>query len=103
MMTVEEGARMVSDPMEEIVAHALNDAGFDYVRDCGGENPSGLDFKLANGIEIEVKRFHSQRIAEQMSRAENVIAVQGKEAVEFFASLIVRAYLSQPPKTIGDD
>ncbi len=79
---------MSDDPMERIVAIALNDAGIDYVRDYGGENPSGLDFRLANGIEIEVKRFHSPRIADQMARAENVIAVQGKEAVEFFAGLL---------------
>jgi hypothetical protein len=78
----------MNDPMEKLIADALNDAGISYVTGEGGHNPSGLDFKLSNGIEIEVKRMHSDRIAEQMSRAENVIAVQGKEAVEFFAKLL---------------
>lgn len=77
-----------SDPMEAIVAQALDASGITYTRDLGGGNPSGLDFRLENGIEIEVKQFHSHRIADQMARAENVIAVQGEDAVRFFASLI---------------
>lgn len=101
-MTDQERARIVADPMETIVAAALDAAGLDYIRDLGGGNPSGLDFKLANGIEIEVKRFHSPRIADQMSRADNVIAVQGKEAVDFFASLI-RSHLQASPTRENDD
>lgn len=66
--------------MEAIIAEALDAAGMAYA--------TGLDFRLANGIEIEVKRMHSPRIAEQMSRAENVIAVQGEQAVRFFADLL---------------
>ncbi len=77
-----------TDPMELLIAEALDDAGIDYVTDFNGGNPSGLDFKLANGIEIEVKRFHSPRVAEQMGRAENVIAVQGEAAIRYFADLI---------------
>lgn len=75
------------DPMESIVAQALKKVGVDFTTDQGGHNPSGLDFKLSDGVEIEVKRFHSPRIAEQMSRAENVIALQGKRAVEHYAAL----------------
>lgn len=76
------------DPIEQIIADALDNAGIAYVTDHGGGNPSGLDFRIANGIEIEVKRFHSDRIAEQMSRAENVIAVQGIEAARWLAGII---------------
>lgn len=79
-----------SDPMERTIADALDAAGLAYVTDEGGGNPSGLDFRLQNGVEIEVKRFHSPRIAEQMSRAENVIAIQGAEATRFFAALLHR-------------
>lgn len=79
-----------TDPMERIVADALDAAGISYATDLGGGNPSGLDFRLAGGVEIEVKRFHSPRIAEQMSRAENVIAIQGIEAARFFAALLHR-------------
>ena len=78
----------MSDPMEQIIAEALDAAGVSYSTDEGGGNPSGLDFRLHNGIEIEVKQFHSDRIGAQMARADNVIAVQGRAAVEYFASLI---------------
>lgn len=79
----------MNDPLEQIVAEALEGADMDYLTGEGGGNPSGLDFNLVNhGVEIEVKRFHSARISDQMSRAENVIAIQGEGAVRFFANLI---------------
>ncbi|RYG88418.1 MAG: hypothetical protein EON59_04530 [Alphaproteobacteria bacterium] len=87
MSTVNNG-----DPMEAIIADALDAIGMAYVRDFGGGNPSGLDFLLTeSGIEIEVKRLHSPRIAVQMSRAEHVIAIQGDKAVRFFAALLSRS------------
>jgi len=70
-----------SDPMELIIFEALVSANMDFQMDFGGSNPSGLDFRLANGVEIEVKRFHSDRIGEQMKRADNVIVAQGEEAI----------------------
>lgn len=79
---------VITDPMERLIADALDDAGIGYETGLGGGNPSCLDFRLENGVEIEVKRFHSPRVGEQMARADNVIVAQGKEAVEFFALLI---------------
>lgn len=76
------------DPMEKLIADALDSVGASYTTDLGGGNPSGLDFRLASGVEIEVKRFHSPRIADQTSRAENVIVAQGEQAVRFLAFLI---------------
>lgn len=87
-------AHQVTDPMERIIADALDDAGISYTTDIGGANPSNLDFRLANGIEIEVKRFHTPRIAEQMARADNVIAVQGEDAIRWVAR-IIRAGVAQ--------
>lgn len=78
----------MEDPMEAIIAQALTAAGVGFTRDLGGKNPSGLDFRLDSGIEIEVKRFHSPRIADQMSRVENVIVLQGEQAIRHYASLI---------------
>lgn len=78
----------MTDPMEALIAAALDDAQIPYVTGEGGVNPSGLDFLLDNGIEIEVKRMHSPRIAEQMTRADNMIVAQGKDAVEYLAHLI---------------
>lgn len=83
------------DPMEQLIFDALKDAGAVFTTDYGGGNPSGLDFRLAGGVEIEVKRFHTPRIAEQMSRAENVIVAQGEHAVRLLARLIKEA--ENPP------
>lgn len=78
----------LTDPLEREIAEALEKAGITFLTDFGGENPTGLDFGLESGIEIEVKAWHSPRIAEQMSRARNVIAVQGPDAVAWLAQLI---------------
>jgi len=76
-----------SDPMERIIAAALQDAGISYVREA--YNEARLDFYLPDfDTHIEVKQFHSERIGEQMERANNVIAVQGRTAVNFLAELI---------------
>lgn len=81
----------MTDPMERRIAEALDKAGISYTTDFGGGNPSGLDFALPNGVEIEVKQYHSPRISAQMAKADNVIVAQGREAVDFLASLIERS------------
>lgn len=81
----------MEDPIEKMVREALEREGFAFTEDGkrGGEANRNLDFHLSDyGIHIEVKQFHSPRIADQMSRVPNVIAVQGREAVEFFAALL---------------
>lgn len=79
------------DPMEKLIRDALIRDEFTYTEDGkpGGEVNKNLDFHLTDyGIHIEVKRMHSPRIAEQMSRVDNIIVAQGKEAVEFLAALL---------------
>jgi hypothetical protein len=84
--------RVLADPMEQLIEAALRGANVEFRTDEGGGNPSGLDFLLPNeGVEIEVKRMHTPRIAEQMSRAENVIVAQGPKAVALLAAMIRRA------------
>ena len=79
------GRLLTNDPMERMVESALQAAGIAYETDRDGRNASNLDFRLPDyGVEIEVKRFHSDRIAAQMARAPNVIALQGEAAVRFF-------------------
>ena len=78
---------LIDDPMERIIAAALDDADIPFVP--GESTPERLDFFLpVQNIHIEVKQFHSDRIAEQMSRADNVIAVQGRAAVNLLADAI---------------
>lgn len=79
------------DPLERIIEQALIDAGIRYQTDHGGGTEHRLDFHLPDfDVAIEVKAMHTPRIAEQMSRAKNVIAVQGKAAVNFLADVIRR-------------
>lgn len=57
----------------------------------GGKVPENLDFHLPDlGVFIEVKAMHTPRISDQMTRAANVIALQGEAAVRFFAEVVER-------------
>lgn len=82
----------MTDPMENLIEGALKAGGFAYVREgMPGASTHGLDFHLKDlDLYIEVKQFHSPRISDQMSRAPNVIAAQGRPAVEFLAGLLAR-------------
>ena len=79
----------IPDPLEAAVEDALVFCGVPFNRD---DHDSGLDFHLPRtGIYIEVKAFHTPRIADQMSRRPNVIAVQGMQAVRALCEMIRRA------------
>lgn len=83
-------SRAPTDPMERLIHDALT-AG-DVVYEPEQVNEAGLDFYvIAHDTYIEVKRMHSPRIAEQMGRADNVIAVQGERAVRWLADIVRRA------------
>ena len=83
---------MAMDPMEQLISDGLNAGCFKYRTDYNGRTAHGLDFHLDDfDIAIEAKRFHSDRIADQMARHPNVIAVQGEAAVRFMAQLLARA------------
>jgi hypothetical protein len=78
------------DPVERVVFDALTKAGLPFT--MGDQNAHRLDFHLtALDVAIEVKQFHTERIAEQMSRHPNVIAIQGIEAARAFAEMIKEA------------
>ena len=78
----------MGDPMEKIVRDALAWSPLIFVEEPHPD-AKGLDFYLPTlDIHIEVKQFHTDRIAEQMSRAPNVIAIQGLPAAKFFAQML---------------
>jgi hypothetical protein len=80
---------------ETIVRTALEKSGIKFIahgehsgRDADNRQ-KGLDFYLPDhDVHIEVKDFHSPRIADQMARTPNVIALQGRQACELFAALL---------------
>lgn len=76
------------DPVEELIASAMKR---NKVKFLTSPDPAcrGLDFYLPDyDVFVEVKQFHSGRISEQMSRAENVIAIQGRGAAKAFARIL---------------
>ena len=77
------------DPMEERTERWLTSNGIRYRRDDLSVSGTQLDFYLIDfDVYIEVKRFHTDRIAKQMARAKNVIAVQGMESLAFLEHLV---------------
>jgi len=79
----------MEDPMEKLIADALTFAGIPFTREGQKGAVHTLDFHLPESdVYVEVKQFHSDRISDQMARAPNVIAAQGRPAVEFLARLI---------------
>jgi hypothetical protein len=76
------------DPMEQVIERGLEAAGIPYRRT--DDNPRRLDFYLPTlDIYIEVKRFHTPRIADQMSRVPDIIVIQGMKAAVTFVKMIV--------------
>lgn len=96
---------MKLDPMEQLISDGLCAGAFRFTHESEKGSPNlALDFHLTDfGIHIEVKRFHSPRIADQMSRAPNVIAAQGEDAVRLLASLLANArYRNRPHAALND-
>lgn len=80
-----------ADPMEKIIAVALDTAGISHTKSA-----VDLDFYLPEfDVHIECKRFHSPRISQQMERADNVIVLQGEKAVKTFAAMLIAARQSK--------
>lgn len=80
---------MLADQIERIIESALIDAGVEYYSEMSADNVHRLDFHLpAYDIAIEVKRFYSQRSADQLGRYPNMIFVQGAKAARAVAAMI---------------
>lgn len=87
--TANMSAAPINDPLERRVASALSDAGIAYVHEMQDQQRTGLDFYLPeSGVYVEVKRFHSDRISKQTARAENIIVLQGEQAVDLFCNAL---------------
>lgn len=80
------------DPVEDIVAQALERAGIRFRHEEPHPHPDSnkrLDFYLPElDLFIEVKAFSSDRTAHQIRGLENVIVVQGEDAARVFARWI---------------
>lgn len=84
--------RNITDHLEQHLADALTEANIDFVHESEkGNQNKGIDFYLPGPqIYIEVKQYHSARISTQMSHHEEIIAIQGKRALNYFIRMIKR-------------
>lgn len=83
-----------NDPVERMIGESLTAAGFKWKHEGHPDrrnDPITLDFEIADGPYIEVKRFHTPRCETQLNQVENVILVQGIGAARWFADLIMAA------------
>jgi hypothetical protein len=71
--------------IQTAVSEALRVAGVKFFH--AFKNDSEYYFLMADAIEVEVKQSQSPLIPDKIFRAANVIAIQGKGAVEHYASL----------------
>jgi len=80
--------RSINDPVEQVVADALSLNGIEFTHES--ENKAqGLDFYIPSlGLLIECKRFHTDRIDDQVKNLTNVIVVQGMDAAHAFYQLL---------------
>lgn len=80
----------LSDPLEQYIAESLTRARILFTHES--EDPEVtkcLDFYLPEfNVYLEIKGGHSKRIADQMSRDFNVIAIQGVKSVDFICKLL---------------
>lgn len=82
-----------ADHLEKKLATALDEVGIEFIHESENKEQD-LDFYLPFfDVYIEVKQFHADRIARQMSSKDNVIAVQGMKSVELLVTMLLRSKL----------
>lgn len=81
---------MISDPIEKIIADGLTANGIRFIHETEAkESNLALDFYLPDfDVFIECKQFWSAGLNDQMKRAPNIIAIQGREAAHSFVKMI---------------
>src|SRR3546814_9274679 len=87
----------ISDPVEEIIASALTQARVRFVHESEAKGECrGLDFYLPDhDLFIEVTAYYTPRKIEQLSRAPNVILIQGRGAAHSFAAMRSEEHTSE--------
>lgn len=82
---------MRDDPVEKVIADALDAVGIAHIREVAPNGPNGrsLDFYVPSwGIYIECKRYHAGRVVHQMASVPDILVAQGMPAAIVLANLI---------------
>lgn len=83
----------MDDPLEVAFAKMLMDAGIEFTRpERDAREPTNLDFYLPEiGIYVEIKQFHTPRIADQLAQLpqqKSALVLVGPQSVKDFMMLI---------------
>ncbi len=82
-----------SDELEKQIGIRLNECDIKFERN------QRLDFYLPDyGVYLEVKKYHSERSVSQLASQENIVLIQGKEAVTFFCRALIGGLSKQNDK-----
>lgn len=86
----------INDPVEKIVAAALDARGITYRHD------DPLDFECGD-FAIEVKAFSTPRTERQIKDRTDVILIQGRQAAHAFANLLALKEMKDVFRDLGRD
>lgn len=78
--------KLPNDPVERIIADALNNLGIEWEQQ---QHNGALDFFLPNyNLHIECKQFYTERVTKQLELYPDVVLIQGRKAAEQFAIML---------------
>lgn len=86
----------ITCPVEKLIWETFKEAGIKIIHESQNKTlTKDLDFVVPGwGVYIEVKQLHSPRIAAQMERDDNIIAIQGMKAARMFCAFLTGAYVA---------
>lgn len=77
-----------ADDLEERIAKVLNFMNVDFIHESENKEQR-LDFYLPkNDIYIEVKKFHTDRVNNQLKSKDNIILFQGTKTIKFLENMV---------------
>lgn len=79
----------ITDDLEKRVAEILSRKGIKFTHESYKGIDQRLDFFLPEyDIYIEIKKFHTDRVLEQLKSQDNIILIQGIKSIEFLEKIL---------------
>lgn len=77
-----------ADDLEERICKLLNFMNVDFIHESENKE-QGLDFYLPeHDVYIEVKKFNTDRVNNQLKSKDNIILLQGKKTIKFLEDMV---------------
>lgn len=78
----------ITDDLELRVIDVLNRKQVEFIHESKGNNQR-LDFYLPDyDVYIEVKKFHTDRVLDQLNSQNNIILIQGEKSIRFIENIL---------------